>query len=145
MSEIDRRGDLPAAVGAALLALAVFWLSYATATFAAKIIVGILWYSLVVWTAVHAICVLGCMALARFCSDKVFKTYLGPGPFVLFLGVGILSTVWILGGNYLGMGLLLDIVVQLVIVAAAYWWFGLRKPLPFRKSLSPTLQSLDKP
>ena len=145
MSEIDRRGGASAAVGAALLTLAVFWLSYAIATFAAKLIFGILWYSLAVWTAVHAICVLNCMALARFCSDKVFKAYSGPGPFVLFLVVGILSTIWILGGNYLGIGLLLDLVLQLVIVAAAYWWFGLRKPLPFRKSLSPTLPPLDKP
>lgn len=129
MSEDGQKNDPAMVLGPILLAQAVFWSSYAIANVLAKLALGLWWYSLPVWTAAHLAFGFGCMALARFCCDRVFRTYSGRGPFVLFLCVGVVVMAWYFASEPLGTGLLLDLAVQLFIVVSAYWWFWRGRPL----------------
>lgn len=123
VSEGRQLNDPAMVLGPILLAQAVFWPSYAIANVLAKLALGLWWYSFPVWTVEHVAFGFGCMALASFCCDRMFKTYSGPGPFVLFLCVGVVVMGWHFLNQPLGTGLLLDLAVQLFIVASAYWWF----------------------
>jgi hypothetical protein len=123
---IESKGqdDPVAVVGAPLLALAVYSLSYTVAAFVAKMALGVFWYSLPINTAQKIICSLAAMSLARYCCDVVLKIYSKRGPFIIFLCVGVFMIAGFLMGS-LGHADPLQFQLEWPVftIAAAYWWF----------------------
>ena len=130
MSIRNSGADEPIVVmGAPVLALSVYALTYWVASSAAKMALGTLYYYLPIETAQQIVCSLAAMGVARLCCDRAFGGYSKRGPVILITCVAIvLAAGFLLGGLGNSDPLQFQLAWPVFTACAVYWWFGYNGP-----------------